>query len=78
MTAKTIKTCLDTICELSAYAVKMRSVVENTRVTEQLKYQAIVTEESLLQLINRYIDRIDELKLESINDGTTDNPWCKR
>jgi hypothetical protein len=66
----TITAAVDHIVELSTDVRKMRNIVENTDVPHEIRYRAVVIEEGMLQLIRRYVDKIDELKFESIKtDG---------
>lgn len=69
----TIADCLKHINVLAIDAVKMRHIIDaGDKYPTDLRYQAVVNEEYLLEVITKYIDHITQLKGLSIN-GTVNN-----
>lgn len=58
---------MDHIKELAIDAHKMRAIVANTAMPTALRYRAIIIEEGMLDLMKRYISKIEELKEGSLN-----------
>jgi hypothetical protein len=63
-----INSCIANIAECAKCAAKMRAIVENEAMGPELRYKAIVIEEAHLELIQRYIQKIDELKKMKVAD----------
>lgn len=58
----TIDKALQDMVELSTWALKMRRIMDNPNIPSGTRYQAAVTEDHHIELMQRYIKYINDVK----------------